>query len=117
MEKFKERDLEANRIGNNATDEEWKVIKDFLCEGHILNQDSAKICYQNIKENKKWYYKLNAMVNDDNLIETKIVIGLVAAAIAFGIYPGIIDDIVAPLIGYNYSLFHNIPDTLNGYCV
>lgn len=118
MEKFKERDLEANRIGNNATDEEWKIIKDFLCEGHILNQDSAKICYQNIKENKKWYYKLNAivndMVNDDNLIETKIVIGLVAAAIAFGIYPGIIDDIVAPLIGYNYSLFYNIPDTLNG---
>ena len=103
MEKFKERDLEANRIGNNATDEEWKIIKEFLCEGHILNQDSAKICYQNIKENKKWYYKLNAivndMVNDDNLIETKIVIGLVAAAIAFGIYPGIIDDIVAPLIG------------------
>ena len=37
------------------------------------------------------------MVNDDNLIETKIVIGFVAAAIAFGIYPGIIDDIVAPL--------------------
>ena len=118
MKKFNESDLEANRIGNNATDEEWKIIKDFLCEGHIFNQDSAKICYQNIKENKKWYYKLNAivndMVNDDNLIETKIVIGLVAAAIAFGIYPGIIDDIVAPLIGYNYSLFYNIPDTLNG---
>ena len=117
MKKFNESDLEANRIGNNATDEEWKIIKDFLCEGHISNQDSAKICYQNIKENKKWYYKLNAivndMVNDDNLIETKIVIGLVAAAIAFGIYPGIIDDIVAPLIGYS-SLFYNIPDTLNG---
>lgn len=118
MEKFKERDLEANRIGNNATDEEWKIIKDFLCEGHILNQDSAKICYQNIKENKKWYYKLNAIVNDivndDNFMEIKIVIGFVAAVIAFGIYPGIIDDIVAPLIGYNYSLFYDIPDTLNG---
>ena len=118
MEKFKERDLEANRIGNNATDEEWKIIKDFLCEGHILNQDSAKICYQNIKENKKWYYKLNAIVNDivndDNFMEIKIVIGFVAAVTAFGIYPGIIDDTVAPLFGYNYSLFYDIPDTLNG---
>lgn len=115
MEKFNEKDLEANRIGNNATDEEWKIIKDFLCEGHIFNQDSAKICYQNIKENKKWYYKLNAIVNDKDLIITKIVIGFVVDLIAFAIYPGIIDDIVAPLIGYNYSsLFYNIPDTLNG---
>ena len=115
MEKFNEKDLEANRIGNNATDEEWKIIKDFLCEGHIFNQDSAKICYQNIKENKKWYYKLNAIVNDKDLIITKIVIGFVVDLIAFEIYPGIIDDIVAPLIGYNYSsLFYNIPDTLNG---
>ena len=113
MRKFNESDLEANRIGNNATDEEWKIIKDFLCEGHIFNQDSAKICYQNIKENKKWYYKLNAIVNDGNLIVEKIVIGFVVAALAFGIYPGIIDDIVAPLIGYS-SLFYNIPDTLNG---
>ena len=113
MKKFNESDLEANRIGNNATDEEWKIIKDFLCEGHILNQDSAKICYQNIKENKKWYYKLNAIVNDGNLIVEKMVIGFVVAALAFGIYPGIIDDIVAPLIGYS-SLFYNIPDTLNG---
>ena len=115
MEKFNEKDLEANRIGNNATDEEQKIIKDFLCEGHIFNQDSAKICYQNIKENKKWYYKLNAIVNDKDLIITKIVIGFVVDLIAFEIYPGIIDDIVAPLIGYNYSsLFYNIPDTLNG---
>ena len=113
MRKFNESDLEANRIGNNATDEEWKIIKDFLCEGHIFNQDSAKICYQNIKENKKWYYKLNAIVNDGNLIVEKIVIGFVVATLAFGIYPGIIDDIVAPLIGYS-SLFYNIPDTLNG---
>lgn len=113
MKKFNESDLEANRIGNNATDEEWKIIKDFLCEGHIFNQDSAKICYQNIKENKKWYYKLNAIVNDGNLIVEKMVIGFVVAALAFGIYPGIIDDIVAPLIGYS-SLFYNIPDTLNG---
>ena len=113
MKKFNESDLEANRIGNNATDEEWKIIKDFLCEGHISNQDSAKICYQNIKENKKWYYKLNAIVNDGNLIVEKMVIGFVVAALAFGIYPGIIDDIVAPLIGYS-SLFYNIPDTLNG---
>ena len=90
-----------------------KKIKDFLCEGHIFNQDSAKICYQNIKENKKWYYKLNAIVNDGNLIVEKMVIGFVVATLAFGIYPGIIDDIVAPLIGYS-SLFYNIPDTLNG---
>lgn len=113
MKKFNESDLEANRIGNNATDEEWKIIKDFLCEGHIFNQDSAKICYQNIKENKKWYYKLNAIVNDGNLIVEKMVIGFVVSALTFGIYPGIIDDIVAPLIGYS-SLFYNIPDTLNG---
>lgn len=114
MQKFNESDLEENRIGNNATDKEWEIIKDFLCEGHIFNLDSAKICYQNIKENKKWYYKLNAIVNDSNLIETKMIVGLIVAAIAFGVYPGIIDDIVAPLIGYNYShLFYSIPDTLN----
>ena len=47
------------------------------------------------------------------MIVEKIVIGFVVATLAFGIYPGIIDDIVAPLIGYS-SLFYNIPDTLNG---
>lgn len=58
MENFNEMYLEENRLGNNATDKEWVEIKKALCYGY-LNNEIAKVCYKNIKENKKWYYKIN----------------------------------------------------------
>lgn len=59
MEKFNEKYLEENRVGNNATDAEWKTVKSLLCYGNLYNKENIKICYKNINENKKWYYKIN----------------------------------------------------------
>lgn len=47
MEKFNEKYLEENRVGNNATDVEWKTVKNLLCYGNLYNKKDIEICYKN----------------------------------------------------------------------
>lgn len=47
MEKFNEKYLEKNRVGNNATDAEWKTVKNLLCYGNLYNKKDIEICYKN----------------------------------------------------------------------
>ena len=111
MQKFNDKYLEKYRLGNNATDEEWEIVKDLLCYGNLHDKEAAKICYKNITENKKWYYNIN---KDEELIPVKVFFGFIIAFGALAAYYGIMDDIIAPLINFQgYSLTNHLPSTIN----
>lgn len=111
MQKFNDKYLEKYRLGNNATDEEWEIVKDLLCYGNLHDKEAAKICYKNITENKKWYYNIN---KDDGIIPINVFSCFIITFGALAAYYGIMDDIIAPLINFQgYSLTFHLPSTIN----
>ena len=57
MELLTTKKLNKIRENNKATDAEWEVIKEYLSTGKIYTADDAKICYDNMVNNEKWYQK------------------------------------------------------------
>ncbi len=57
MKLLSKKDLNKIRKNNQASDEEWKVVKSYLSTGKVASKEEALICYQNILNNKKWYQK------------------------------------------------------------
>ena len=111
MQKFNDKYLEKYRLGNNATDEEWEIVKDLLCYGNLHDKEAAKICYKNITENKKWYYNIN---KDEGIIPVNVFSCFIITFGALAAYYGIMDDIIAPLINFQgYSLTFHLPSTIN----
>ena len=111
MQKFNDKYLEKYRLGNNATDEEWEIVKDLLSYGNLHDKEAAKICYKNITENKKWYYNIN---KNEELILIKVFSCFIIAFGALAAYYGIMDDIIAPLINFQrHSLTFYLPSTIN----
>lgn len=95
MEKFNEKYLENNRVGNNATDSEWKTIKNLLCYGNLYNREDIEICYKNINENKKWYYKINKdALYDDEISVGKGIIFALTLLIGLPIISSTLEDIL-----------------------
>lgn len=43
------------RDGNKCTDDEWKIVGNFLAHGYLGSAKDAKICYENIQNNEFWY--------------------------------------------------------------
>lgn len=108
MEKFNEKYLEKNRVGNNATDAEWKTVKNLLCYGNLYNKEDIEICYKNINENKKWYYKINkdALYNNEISFE-KGIIFILTLVICLLIIICTLEDILgigAIFIGFNIAV-------------
>lgn len=67
MKLLSKKELNKIRKNNQASDEEWKVVKRYLSTGKVTSKEEALICYQNILNNKKWYQKdLNIALYDAN---------------------------------------------------
>lgn len=95
MEKFNEKYLEKNRGGNNATDAEWKTVKNLLCYGNLYNKKDIEICYKNINENKKWYYKINKdVLYDYEISVVKVFIFVLTLLIGLPIISSTLEDIL-----------------------
>lgn len=95
MEKFNEKYLEKNRVGNNATDAEWKTVKNLLCYGNLYNKEDIEICYKNINENKKWYYKINKdALYDYEISVVKVFIFVLTLLIGLPIISSTLEDIL-----------------------
>lgn len=83
MELLTAKKLNKIRENNKASDLEWEVIKEYLSTGKIYNIDDAKICYENMLNNEKWYQKdFKEALYDKNLPEL-IKIIIITAIISF----------------------------------
>ncbi len=83
MELLTAKKLNKIRENNKANDLEWEVIKEYLSTGKIYNIDDAKICYENMLNNEKWYQKdFKEALYDKNLPEL-IKIIIITAIISF----------------------------------
>lgn len=83
MELLTAKKLNKIRENNKANDVEWEVIKEYLSTGKIYNIDDAKICYENMLNNEKWYQKdFKEALYDKNLPEL-IKIIIITAIISF----------------------------------
>ena len=83
MELLTAKKLNKIRENNKASDLEWEVIKEYLSTGKIYNIDDAKICYENMLNNEKWYQKdFKEALYDKNLPEI-IKIIIITAIISF----------------------------------
>lgn len=58
MEIFDKYDLDRQHLANSASKNEWKVIRGWLSGEGLYTEEEVKICYQNMLNNKKWYYDL-----------------------------------------------------------
>lgn len=58
MEIFDRYDLDRQHLANSASKSEWKVIRGWLSGEGLNTEEEVKICYQNMLNNKKWYYDL-----------------------------------------------------------
>lgn len=83
MELLTAKKLNKIRENNKASNLEWEVIKEYLSTGKIYNIDDAKICYENMLNNEKWYQKdFKEALYDKNLPEL-IKIIIITAIISF----------------------------------
>ena len=55
MEWIRGTELEDIRYLNKSTDEEWKVVKNFILCGGCNSLEEKIICYKNMLENHDWY--------------------------------------------------------------
>ena len=55
MEWIRGTELEDIRYLNKSTDEEWKIVKNFILCGGCNSLEEKMICYKNILENHDWY--------------------------------------------------------------
>lgn len=58
MEIFDKYDLDRQHLANSASKKEWDIIRNWLSGGGLYTEEEVKICYQNMLNNKKWYYDL-----------------------------------------------------------
>lgn len=55
MEWIRGTELEDIRYLNKSTDEEWKIVKNFILCGGCNSLEEKIICYKNMLENHDWY--------------------------------------------------------------
>lgn len=79
MKLLTEDKLNKIKKDNKATKEEWPVIKEYLSTGKVYTTDEAKICYENMLNNEKWYQKdfSEALYNVNNALICDKVVSIV----------------------------------------
>lgn len=101
MRAYKSFHFDEKRMGNNADNEEWKVIKSWLQSGEFKNKKEMQICYNNMKKNKKWYYDMN--FESQGIFAVIMTVGLLISSLVIGkvTYNSFMNSIVSQIIEVN----------------